>query len=854
MQYLTAHCLRIVTAAMLASLAAFVSAQGLDSARCLVSFDSARLDTCSGTVTALDPAIAELADPVRFANSRLRLVKFAAPIHGDQRAAVEATGARILGYAPHHAYVLESPPELDPALRGVRGVAWVGPFLPAFKFDPNLTRELGGAGMVGRAGLSRIQLGLVPGHAAGAALDALARAPGMQAAGAALVRDQVRLTARFTQGSLSAALAELATNETVLSIGLHWPALLQNAEGSWLHQSGVARERPLFDRGLFGCGEVIGVADTGVHASHCSFIDPEHAPQVSVCADGDLCPAQPSDHDHRKIAAYYKWSGGAGSSPVDGHGHGTHVAGSAIGNNFSALADCVTFATAGNAGDVDGMAPGARLVAQELGAGLQYLNDLEGNLYHAASIAYDNGARIHNNSWGSGCRSGSQCIEDCVVGYRVHSRDADAVVWDHPDLALFAAAGNAGSSCGPGANVVSPGNAKNVFSIGANLRGSQGENMWNGPPPASSRGPTADRRTKPDLVAQGSVVQSAARNTCGSVGFQGTSMAAPTAAGMAALVREYLRRGFYPSGIETPADAIAQPSAALIKAIMINGSHEIAGTGSGGPAPNTSQGWGQVRLEQALHFDGDARRLWLADMKTGLRTAHRHEHLLVIDAPDPGSPEPLTVTMVWHDYPALLHADPHGVNHLRLEVETPSGPIWTQKLSALGGLEDADPYADASTEDYDTRNTVHRLDFAAPEAGTYRVVVRGIQVAMGDTQTYALVASGPILSGETVAAPSPLLASIDPAQVVAETGSFTLTASGSDFSANATLRFDGLDLATTYLDENNLSGEVPGFLIEEPGTADITVFTPEPGGGTSAALQLEILPNPDRVFRNGFEG
>ncbi|HRQ65556.1 MAG TPA: S8 family serine peptidase [Xanthomonadaceae bacterium] len=818
--------------------------------RCLISFESARFDSCSLTSDTIDPALDGLTDPQRFRDSHVRVVKFGGPVGSDQRHALEGNGARILGYAPYHAYVVESPPRHDARLLGIPDVVWVGPFLPAWKVDPNLARDLGGSRLIERAGIQRIEVSLHARRHSAPVVATLARVSGLALVSTSQVRAQHRLTLAFDPASLRSAVEMLAAHEDVAAISLQWPQQPLNSQGGWLHQSGTPGLRPLFERGLYGCGETIGVADTGVHVPHCSFTDPDHPnPAVAVCVDGDACPAQPGDPDHRKIAAYYKWSGAPGSGAEDSHGHGTHVTGSALGSNIANPADCTALTTPGNLADVDGMAPGARLVAQELGSGLQYLNEHGGTLYHAASIAYGNGARIHNNSWGSGCRSSGVCIPGCLVGYRTTSHDADAVVWDFPELALFAAAGNSGSGCGPGADVTSPGNAKNAFSIGANLRGSQGENMWNGSPLASSRGPTADRRSKPDLVAQGSVIQSSRYNTaCGTLGYQGTSMASPTAAGMAALVREYLRRGFHPSGTENATDSVAQPSAALIKAVMINGAHEIGGSGSGGPAPNTSQGWGQVRLEQALYFAGDTRRLWLADMHDGLQTGHRHVHLLEVAAG-----EPLAVTLVWHDYPALVGAHPHIVNRLRLEIATPGGALWTQKLSASGELADPNPFQDSSDVDYDDRNTVHRLRFDAPQSGTYTLTVRGIEVAMGDTQRYALAASGANLSGLTLPEPAPVLTAIDPPQVVAETGSFTLTASGSGFSPNASVRLDGAVLVTAWIDAETLQAEIDGDLIEWPGQIEIDVFTPAPGGGTSGVLELQILPNPDRVFRNGFE-
>lgn len=255
------------------------------------------------------------------------------------------------------------------------------------------------------------------------------------------------------------------------------------------------------------------------------------------------------------------------------------------------------------------------------------------------------------------------------------------MVWEFPEMALFVAAGNSGglggnAGCGPGADVGSAGNAKNVFSIGSNNRGTAGNNMSG----FSSRGPTQDRRSKPDLTAQGASIVSASRTACGTTSMSGTSMATPTAAGLAALVRDYLARGYYPGGTANAGNAISNPSAALIKAIMITGARSITGTGTTGGAPSQSQGWGRIHLDDALYFAGDSNNLWLHDGTAGLQTGGTDSHTLAVSAG-----QPLVVTLTWHDAPALVNANPHTVNLLRLEVQAPNGDVWTQKLPATGG-------------------------------------------------------------------------------------------------------------------------------------------------------------------------
>ena len=48
-------------------------------------------------------------------------------------------------------------------------------------------------------------------------------------------------------------------------------------------------------------------------------------------------------------------------------------------------------------------------------------------------------------------------------------------------------------------------------------------------------------------------------------------MATPIGAGGATLIRQYFREGYYPTGRKVTAHSMSNPSAALLKAVIING-------------------------------------------------------------------------------------------------------------------------------------------------------------------------------------------------------------------------------------------------------------------------------------------
>lgn len=739
-----------ISGLMLLPLATFAAN---DDKRCTVSFDAAALDVCTGELRLAHESLRTLgrADSV----TPFRIVKFGEPIRAEQRSALETQGVKILGYAPHYAYLVRMDAATESRVKSLPGLIWTGAYLPVWKLDINLANDIANAlagntlqSISAEAGIEQLSVALQPGVEAGRSRNGILAAPGLTYELSEKSFDHERVVVGFERSSLADAVLALVQNPDVASVSLRWPQDFMNSQAGWLHQSGqqtpLADSLPVFERGIFGCGQVVAAADSGLAAGHCSFSDPLY-PQAptTVCPTGSSCPGSTPDFNHRKVAMHYKWDGSTSGEPADNatSGHGTHVMGTMTGNNPAGAVDCTNFTTPGGLTDLDGTAPGAKLISQEMGSSLQYLNNLGGTIFHAAEVAYDNGARIHNNSWGSSCRNSiGACIAGCQVEYRSTTRDADAVVWEHPELAVLVSAGNSGglggnSGCGPGADVGAAGNAKNVFSIGSNNRGTGGNAMSG----FSSRGPTQDRRIKPDMTAQGASILSASRtSSCGTSTLSGTSMAAPTAAGLAALVREYLARGFYPSGRELAGHSNGNPSAALVKAIMLSGTVSITGTGSTGGAPSQSQGWGRIHLDNSLHFQGDARNLWLQDGKTGLETEESEEYELDIAAG-----QPLTVVLTWHDAPALVNANPHTVNRLRLEVVAPNGDVWTQKLPAGGGLTNPNPVQDTTTANYDDTNNVHKIRIDAPAAGTYLIRVRGIAVAQGP-QPYAVAATGSI--------------------------------------------------------------------------------------------------------------
>jgi hypothetical protein len=95
--------------------------------------------------------------------------------------------------------------------------------------------------------------------------------------------------------------------------------------------------------------------------------------------------------------------------------------------------------------------------------------------------------------------------------------------------------------------------------------------------------------------------------------------------------------------------------------------------------------------------------------------------------------------------------------------------------------------------------------------------------------------------------PAPALASLDPITITTISPTFLLTATGVDFIPNSRIRWNSIDLPTTFISITKLAAIIPSGLITMEGIANIIVYNPEPGGGISNIVTFTILP-PKRVY------
>ena len=522
---------------------------------------------------------------------------------------------------------------------------------------------------------------------------------------------------RFDTEKDSSIIAELARMPQVSSVDLFQiPELANNFVREAIGIESAQGQNPLpWD----GTGQIVAVADSGVDESH-------------------------PDLKNRLKKVIHRVNPGTLNDP---NGHGTHVCGTIAGDGTASQQEIL------------GMAPGAELIVQTLLDSSNRLTGIPINLGELFQEAYDLGARIHNNSWG------------VIAGglYTLDSYEVDEFVYNNPDCLVIFAAGNRGTQVLAElddlgrislTSLQSPAAAKNVLTVGAccsprsdgPYQGKTWKDFPNGPqkPKASdepisgdvnfiaafsSRGPTDDNRVKPEIVAPGTVLLSTrsapsqpshlfSQKYNGHYAFlSGTSMAAPVVTGAAAIVRQYYVD-----------EHQHQPSAALLKATLVNGAvwieGELAVDDTVGQ-PNFHQGFGRLDLRRTLPVPGDdsGLKLVFADIDRNSNQALKKEiagqaswkRTVHVEAG-----LPFRVTLAWTDRPA------HGLQQsLDLVVLGPDGKrkLGNPNLVRVPGQK-ADHF-----------NNLQQVTVEDPQPGEYRIQILAYNTLF-EAQGFSLVATG----------------------------------------------------------------------------------------------------------------
>ena len=421
-------------------------------------------------------------------------------------------------------------------------------------------------------------------------------------------------------------------------------------------------EQPGTFSGIGGAAIPIGVLDTGLNVSHPDI----GAMRSSICgANFDILDGA-SDRD--------LW--------VDFNGHGTHVTGTIAGNGFLQPV-------------LAGMAPAVRhlRIAKVL-----------------SPRGWGSDAGIHRGmsflATRSRCGTDGPAAKPLIVnmslafvgrafeGRGFGERKLDAVVWTHRQLYVVAQANS------DEFGFSSYGTAKNSLAVGAVTDVGDLARF-------SSWGPTADGRLAPQVVATGVELMSAQGNgeDAGYDALSGTSMAAPSVAGVAALLMSAS-----PAHREQPALARAQLMASAIKPeVWLDDPKAFALDNSAGPGALQNQyGLGKVSAHTAV-LNRDREDGWASG---GATVTLEEGEFGYRDIQVPAGSRRLEVVLTWDEPPADTIAA-SVLNDLDL---------WVDHQGDCGG---------GRCGEYSSRSLVDNVEWVVvrdPPPGIYRLKVLGERV------------------------------------------------------------------------------------------------------------------------------
>lgn len=655
------------------------------------------------------------------AGKALWIVQFAGPVLPEWLDGLMAAGLEIVAYLPNNAYIVwgEQPSvRLNSLSAESPVIRWQGAYHPYYRLSPELRPNQE------RASLGEMVDVTIQLYQTDTTGDTVARIEARAESvlrGASTVGNLINIRVRIPSTDLDeiASWAEVLNVEPYLA-----PQLNDEIQGQIMAGNIDSTASDMLVPS--GPGYLNWLAQKGFPT------DPAQYPIVDVMDDG-LDSGNFANILHPDFYAYGRKPGQTRiayinncTSDARGNaigGHGNLNAGIVGGYNASAGA---LYQDASGYSYGLGISPYGRLAGTKIftNSGYFQLSECDNSLFDLVQNAYLAGSRITTNSWGAPMRG--QYTTDSME-YDYLTRDAASAEIGNQEMFHIFSAGNDG----PNAETVgSPGTAKNVLTVGAteNVRdqgitdGCAEPNANNAADMAvfSSRGPTMDGRSKPDLVAPGTHVVGPASQDEGFTGSgvcgmpaskyypsgqslytwsTGTSHSTPAVAGAAQLSYNYYQRVLTPGAV---------PSPAMQKALLVNTPRYLQGISANDTLPSISQGWGMADL--GAMTDGTPRIL--KDQEHVFTSSGQTPYQITGFIADPS--KPFKVSLVWSDAPGIPSAASAAVNNLNLEVvaggQVYKGNVFSKNVSVIGGT-------------FDSKNNVENVYLPAGISGNFRIRV-----------------------------------------------------------------------------------------------------------------------------------
>lgn len=143
---------------------------------------------------------------------------------------------------------------------------------------------------------------------------------------------------------------------------------------------------------------------------------------------------------------------------------------------------------------------------------------------------------------------------------------------------------------------------------------------------------------------------------------------------------------------------------------------------------------------------------------------------------------------------------------------------------------------------------------ASGASATITLVVKttAANAALTNTATIASNLADPIPANNSATTttvvnnPVPSIAVLSPGSVAPGAAAFTLTVNGNNFVNGSIVRWNGAGRATTFVSATQITAAIAAADVATAGAANVTVYNPTPGGGTSntAAFSIAVFVPP----------
>jgi subtilisin len=605
-----------------------------------------------------------------------------------------------------------------------------------------------------------------------------------------------------------------------------------------LFRANLAQSVPLIQgdqawaAGYDGTGTVVAIIDSGVDSTHPflagKVIDEACFSSTVAGISQSACPNGTSEQFG---------PGAAVPCSLPDCIHGTHVAGIATGNGASAgvsfsgvakganIVAVQVFSIVTNAIDCGGTAPCPGAFDSDIIAGLE----------HVYSVAASLNVASANMSLG-----GSTFSAPCDSEPEKPAIDNLRSI----NVATVVAAGNDYS----GNSLASPACISSAISVGSTDK-SNNVSIF------------SDVSSFLSLFAPGESINSSVPGGGYEV-LSGTSMAAPHVSGAWAILHQAApaatvstllnafrttglpitdNRVFFGGGAVVPRVSIFQALASIVPVTS-----PVPSLTSVSPSRVRAQVGGTTLLLTGSNFNGLSVATW-----NGTPLPTTSTNTTALQATVPASLVIGTVAQVAVTNPApgggtsasiAVPIDPPVTLSVNTTTAPAGSPVTVTLTNGLGGASDWIGLAatGAPTTSYiaytyvGTGVTTRTWTVAAPSTlGTY-------EFRYFPNHGFTELAVSPTVTVTAAVTPAPVVSSISPTMAAVGGPGFTLTVNGSSFTSASVVLWNGSNRPTTFVSANQLQASIGASDIAATGTAHVAVFTPAPGGGTSAAFAFTI--------------